>query len=267
MTSHPEPDPPVVRPRRQIRLPAHLADYQVAGSGYVKRVLPTAGLNEAEMQDALTMPENASRSSSPRSQPSYRDELILQDEWRETFEDMPREKKELHFQAQQLSDIKFMWREMKRDSDELHSHILPEILSALQGLKAENAELKQEIQQIATGRETPCQSVTPIPAPCINVPTPMHSQRSLVTQRKHAAYSDDISQSRPVQSEQLTKQMKDLTLSPRSEQMGANVIHRAPPQRSYAYSQQHVEAMHYHDETPQSRYGLYPGEREFHLPQ
>lgn len=61
---------------------------------------------------------------------------------------MPPEKEELHFQAQQLSDIKSMWREMKRDSDKLHSHILPEILSALQGLKAENAELKQEIQQI-----------------------------------------------------------------------------------------------------------------------
>lgn len=62
---------------------------------------------------------------------------------------------ELRSQVQQLSDIKSMWSEMKRDSDELHSHILPEILSTLQGLKAENVTLKQEIQQIATSRETP----------------------------------------------------------------------------------------------------------------
>lgn len=182
----------------------------------------------------------------------------MPDEWQETFEDMLPDQEELHFQAQQLSDIKSMWHKMKRDSDEFHSHILPEILSALQGLKAENAELKQEIQQIATGRETPCRSLTPVPAPHINnVPTLM---RPLVTQRKPAAYSDNVPQYTSVQSEQLTRQMRDLTLSHRSEQMCVN-------ERSYAYSPQPVEAIHYDDKTPQSRHGLYPGEREFHLQQ
>ncbi|KAL0194587.1 hypothetical protein M9458_008159, partial [Cirrhinus mrigala] len=66
---------------------------------------------------------------------------------------------------QQLSDLKSMWTEMKRDNEELHSHILPEILSALQGLKAENALLKQEIQQISSSVETPRRPVTPVPAP------------------------------------------------------------------------------------------------------
>lgn len=40
MTSHSELDPPVVRPRRQIRLPAHLADYQVSDSTHMKRTSP-----------------------------------------------------------------------------------------------------------------------------------------------------------------------------------------------------------------------------------
>ncbi len=54
MTSNSKSDPPVVRPRRQIRLPAHLEDYQVPGSGYVKRALPTACLNEDRIEEAST---------------------------------------------------------------------------------------------------------------------------------------------------------------------------------------------------------------------
>ncbi|KAI2646188.1 CD48 antigen [Labeo rohita] len=104
-------------PRRQIRPPAHLADYQVPGSGFVKRALPTECLDEARAEEAPPMPEYVSRSSSPKSQPSYTGDLLLQDEWRETQS----EDDELRLQAQQLSDIKSMWTEIKRDSNELHS--------------------------------------------------------------------------------------------------------------------------------------------------
>ncbi len=262
MTSNSKPDPPVVRPRRQIRPPAHLVDYQVPGSGYVKRASPTARQDEAGVEEAPPTPEYVSSPSSPKSQPSNAGDL-LQDEWRDTFEDIPSEDDELHLQAQQLSDIKSMWTEMKRDSDELRSHILPEILSALRGLKAENATLKQEIQQITTGIETPHRSETPVPAPRTKVPRPTPSQHPSVTQREPAVFSGDVFQHRSVQCEQLTRQMGDFTLSHRLEQTHASESHRATPQRS----SQPAEAVRYYDDNPPFRHGHYQGEREFHPPQ
>ncbi len=95
MTSNSKSDPPVVRPRRQIRLPAHLADYQVPGSGYVKRAFPTACLNEDRIEEALPMSEYGSRSSSLKSRSSYTGDLLLQDKWRETQS----EEDELHLPA------------------------------------------------------------------------------------------------------------------------------------------------------------------------
>ncbi|KAL1258161.1 hypothetical protein QQF64_011405 [Cirrhinus molitorella] len=239
MTSNSKSDPPVVRPRRQIRPPAHLADYQIPGSGYVKKALPTACLDEVRIEDAPLTPEYVSRSSSPKSQQSYTGDLLLQDEWRESDS----AESELHLQAKQLSDIKSMWTEMKRDSDELRSHILPEILSALRGLKAENDTLKQEIQQISTGIETPHRSVTPVPAPRSKVPQPTRSQYPSVTQ-----------------GEQLTRQMRDFTLLPRLEQKDDGESHCATPRRA-------AEAVHYYEDNPPFRHGHYPDEREFHLPQ
>lgn len=132
------------------------------------RAVPTAHLDQAGVEDAPPTPAYVSRSSSQKIQHSYAGDLLLQDEWQET--DTQSEDDELHLQSQQLSDIKSMWTEMKRDSDELHSQIQPEILSALRGLKAENSTLKQEIQQITTGIETPRHSVTPVPAPRTKVP-------------------------------------------------------------------------------------------------
>ncbi len=155
MTSRSESDPPVVRPRRQIRLPAHLADYQVHGSDFMKRAQSATRLNEAGMEAAAFMSENASRSSSPKSQPSYADDLVVQDIWPEPYGEVSPEPRERYLQVQQLSDMKSMWFEIKKDNDELRSHILPEILSTLQGIKAENASLKQEIQKFSTSFETP----------------------------------------------------------------------------------------------------------------
>ncbi len=109
MTSNSKPDPPVVRPRRQIRPPAHLVDYQFPGSGYVKKASPTARQDEAGVEEAPPTPEYVSRPSSPKSQPSYEGDLLLQDKWRDTFEDIRSEDDEVHLQAQQLSDIKSMW--------------------------------------------------------------------------------------------------------------------------------------------------------------
>ncbi|KAL0177743.1 hypothetical protein M9458_026637, partial [Cirrhinus mrigala] len=128
------------------------------------------------------------------------------------------------------------------DSDELHSHILPEILSVLQGLKAENATLKQEIQQISTSIETPRRSVTPVPVPRTKVPQPIRSQEP-------AAYPGDVFQHRSVQCKQLTRQMRDFTLTPN---------HRVTPREP----SQPAEAVHYYEDNPSFRHGHYPGEGE-----
>ncbi|KAL0171405.1 hypothetical protein M9458_031716, partial [Cirrhinus mrigala] len=256
MTSRSEPDPPVVRPRRQLRPPARLADYQVHGSGFVERVPSTTRLSEAELEAAAPISENASRSSSPKSQPSYADDLVLRDVWPEPFGYVSPEYDERHLQVQQLSDLKSMWIEMKRDNEELHSHILPEILSALQGLKAENASLKQEIQQFSSSVETPRRPVTPVPAPRTRVPPSVCSRRSFV------AYADAVPPSRSAKCEQLTRQMGDLTLSSRTPH--ADESHRTPPQSSYAYSAQ--AAGQYDTTTPDPRRSHPQREREFSPP-
>ncbi|XP_065099626.1 uncharacterized protein [Paramisgurnus dabryanus] len=253
MTSHSEPDPRVVRPRRQIRPPARLADYDVTGTENVKRALPTSRLNEAVRDEAPLRTDTVSRSSSPKSQLSYLDDLDVQDEWQEDDE---------HLQSQQLSEIKSMWAEMKRGNDELHSHILPGILSALQGLKTENSNIRQEIQQLATRAEAPRPQVTPVAAPRTSVSSRQRQQLS-ATQSEHTLYSHDVPR-RSVQTEQLTREMRDLTFLPRSEHMS----HHTPPQRSYAYASQPAEAVLYEDETPRVIHGHYSGEQEMHgLPQ
>ncbi len=140
----------------------------------MKRAPSATRLNEAGIEAAAPTSENASRSSSPKSQPSYADDLFLQDIWPEPFGDVSPKPGERYLQVQQFSDIKSMWFEMKKDNDELRSHILPEILSMLQGLKAENASLKQEIQKFISSFETPRRSVTPVPAPRTHVPPRTH---------------------------------------------------------------------------------------------
>ncbi len=247
MTSRSESDPPVVRPRRQIRLPAHLADYQVHGSDFMKRAQSATCLNEAGMEAAAFMSENASRSASPKSQPSYADDLVVQDVWPEPYGEVSPEPRERYLQVQQLSDIKSMWFEIKKDNDELRSHILPEILSTLQGLKAENASLKQEIQKFSNSFETPRRSVAPVPAPRTHVPPSVCSRSS-------AVYVHKVSPPQPAQCEHLTRQMEDLTISPRTPP--ADESRHAPLQRSYTDSVQPAGARQYDTATPGPRHSL-----------
>jgi len=246
MTSHFEPDTPVVRPRRQIRLPAHLADYQVTDSTNMKRALP------------LFPPtaESVSQSSSPESQSPYPDGLLLCDEWPDLAEDVAPEYNEPR-QDQHLFDIKAMWTEMKRDSNELRSHILPEILSTLRGLQVENVTLKQEIQQIATERVTPGRPVKPVPAPRTHVPSSVHRQRG------STEYAGEVPLDRFAQYEQLTKQMGDFTFSPRPEHPYAGRSRPVPSQRSYAHSVQPVTAVQHDNEPLSPRSSYRQSDRDF----
>lgn len=118
-------------------------------------------------------------------------------------------------------------------------------------------------QQISTSIETPRRSVISVPAPCTKVPQPTRSQYPSVTQREPAACPGDVFQHRSVQCEQLMRQMRDFTLTPRLEQTGASKSHRATPRKP----SQPAEAVHYYEDNPPFRHGNYPGEREFHLPQ
>ncbi len=207
------------------------------------------------------MSEYGSRSSSPKSRSSYTGDLLLQDEWRETQS----EEDELHLPAQHLSDIKSMWTEMKRDSDELRSHILPEILSALRGLKAENATFikardpaDKHMHRDSSPLSDP--STSPLVLRCPN-PHLVSVHRLPRGSLQHILAM--FSSYRSVLCEQLTRQMGDFTLSHRLEQTRASGSHRATLQRS----SQPAEAVHYYEDNSPIRNGDYSGEREFHLPQ
>ncbi|NP_001410306.1 uncharacterized LOC100150025 [Danio rerio] len=249
MISNSEPYPPDVRPRRQIRQPAYLADYEVHGSGFVKRAPVSNRLSEYANEAVAPMSANVSRSSSPTSQPSYTDDLILQDVWPEPsgYESPGYDKQ--HFQVQQTSDIKSMCMQMKRDNDELRSSILPEILSALQGLKAENATLRQEIQQRSPSIQTP------IPAPRTHLPP------SVISHRSSRAHSGEVSTPQPARYEQLTEQMGDMTLNSRmSHVVDGHGVHS---QRAHTYSAQPSGTGHYENVPLGPRYHYLQTEREF----
>lgn len=166
MTSCPEPEPPVVRPRRQLKPPEYLADFQVQRPGPERRSQPPTYSNEDEddVECASLSAECESCVSTPISQHSRFSDLVLQDEWQDKQGDLQRER---HLQDRQPT-----WKEMQRDNDELRSCIqhLPEILTALQGLKAENAIMKREIQQLATSVAETCKTVPPVPAPRFHAP-------------------------------------------------------------------------------------------------
>lgn len=120
MTSRPEPEPPVVRPRRQLKPPAYLADFQVQRPGLERRSQPPTYSNEDE--DDV---ECESHVSTPISQHSLFSDLVPQDEWQDKQGELQRER---HLQDRQPT-----WKEMRRENDDLRSCIqhLPEILTAL----------------------------------------------------------------------------------------------------------------------------------------
>ncbi len=169
----PRPEPPVVRPRRHVKPPAYLADFQVQRSGSERRSQQPACSSDDETKAEYAPLSSESRVSTPISQHSPTSDLVLLDEWQDISENFQREEEELHPQVQQST-----WEEMQMENDELCSCIrqLPEILSALQGLKAENAFMKREIQHLATNVATPHKPVSPVPASKFHEPETFRSQ-------------------------------------------------------------------------------------------
>ncbi|XP_067265288.1 uncharacterized protein [Chanodichthys erythropterus] len=220
MTSRPEPEPPIVRPRRQLKPPAYLADFQVQRPGLERRSRPPTYSNEDE--DDV---ECESRVSTPISQQSLFGDLVLQDEWQDKQGDLQRER---HLQDRQPT-----WKEMQRENDELRSCIqhLPEILTALQGLKAENAIMKREIQQLATSMAETSKTVPPVPAPRFHAPETCRSQPVPST------HGRDFQEYPSAQIRQITEQVQACTLSPiRDSQPQATSSYCTPTQRLGAYS-------------------------------
>ncbi|RXN14040.1 hypothetical protein ROHU_028875 [Labeo rohita] len=235
MTSRPEPEPPVVRPRRHVKPPAYLADFEVQRPGSERRSQQPAcsSDDEAKAEDPPLSSEHESRVSTPISQRSPTSELVLLDEWRDTRGDL------------------------QRENDELRSCIrqLPEILSALQGLKAENAVMKREIQQLATTVATPCKSVPPVPAPQFHEPETCRSQPVPTTQ------SRDFHQYPSAQIRQITEQVRDCTISSRPDgQPEATPRYHTPAQRvsTPSHAQPHPYAEPIHSDEKLSRENYYP---------
>lgn len=253
MTSHPEKEPPVVRPRRHVKPPAYLADFQVQRSGSERRSQQPAcsSYDETKAEDPPLSSEHESRVSTPISQRPPTSDLVLLDEWQDTRGDLQREEEELHPQARQST-----WEEMQRENDELRSCIrqLPEILSALQGLKAENAFMKREIQHLATTVATPHKSVSPVPAPQFHEPETCRSQPVPTTR------SRDLHQYPSAQIRQITEQLRDCTVSHTPEDKPqATPRYRTPAQRFDTPSHAHpyAEPIHYDEKVSRDNYYSY----------
>ncbi|RXN38437.1 hypothetical protein ROHU_001105 [Labeo rohita] len=228
MTARPEPEPPVVRPRRHVKPLAYLADFEVQRPGSERRSQQPAcsSDDEAKAEDLPLSSEYESR------------------EWRDTRGDL------------------------QRENDELRSCIrqLPEILSALQGLKAENAIMKREIQQLATTVATPCKSVPPVPAPQFHEPETCHSQPVPTTQ------SRDFHQYPSVQIRQITEQVRDCTISSIPDgQPEATPRYRTPAQRgstpSHAPPHPYAEPIHSDEKVSRENYYPYWGVKVSHSTQ
>lgn len=262
------PEPPVVRPRGHLKPPAYLADFQVQRPGPERISLQPAYSDEDDAELASLSAERESRVSTPISQHSHFSDLVIQDEWQDTLGDSHRENEELQNRPSP-------WKEMQRENDELRSCIqhLPEILSALQGLKAENAIMKREIQQLATNVATSCKPVPPSPAPRFHVPEKSHGQPVLTT---HVRDSNEYPSA---QIRQITEQVMDCTISPiQVNQPQATSIYRTPTQsrgtHSYAHPNQYAEPIHYDEKASRDIYhphmgvsDSYPTQRSEHMQQ
>ncbi|XP_026115567.1 uncharacterized protein LOC113094113 [Carassius auratus] len=217
--------PPVVRPRRHVKPPAYLADFQVQRPGSERRSQQSAcsSDDEAKAVDPPLSSECESGVSTPISQRPPLSDLVLLDEWQDIRGDLQREKEGLHPQARQSA-----WEDLQKENDDLRSCIqqLPEILSALQGLKAENAFMKREIQQLATTVANPHKLMSPIPPPQFHEPETCHSQPVPITK------SRDFHENPSAQIRQLTDQVRDCDISSIPDnQPEAMPRYRTPAQR------------------------------------
>nr|XP_021334729.1 uncharacterized protein LOC101884915 [Danio rerio] len=256
MSSCSQQEPPAVRPRRHIKPPAYLADFQVRMTGSERgcQQLTYSSDEEVNAEYAPLSTERESHAFTPISQRSPTSDLVLQDEWQST----PREEDEKYHQSQQSA-----WEEMQRENDELRSCIrqMPEILSVLRGLKEENIVMKREIQQLASNVAIQHKPVARLPAPRPDVPETVHSQPLSPTQ------SSDFPQYPSGQIKQITEQMRDCTVSPLPvEQPQALPRYRTPNPRLAPHLQPHPhsEPIHYYE--PRENYPSHSDQRQsYHM--
>ncbi len=246
---------------RQVKIPAYLADFQVQRSGFERRSQQPACSSDDETKAEDAPLSSESRVSTPISQCSPTSDLVLLDEWQGTSGNFQRDEEELHPQVQQST-----WEEMQMENEELHSCIrqLPEILCALQGLKAENAFMKREIQHFATTVATQHKSVSPVPAPKFYEPETFRSQPVPTTRCR------DLHQYPSVQIRQITEQVRDCAISHTPEDKPqAMPRYRIPAQRgntpSHAQPHPYAESIHYDEKVSRDNYYSYLDIKESYI--
>ncbi|XP_067274307.1 uncharacterized protein [Pseudorasbora parva] len=159
--SHPEREPPVVRPRRRVNPPVYFEDYELSGPG-PRRPQPQSPSYQGVHDDKPPSTTGHSRSTSPVSQASERSEWILNDQWDSTSERLREENAALQRQVRQLPELTATLEEMKRKNTALQQQAsqLPEIISAVEEMRQQNVALFHELQNLKSERRAPTESVT-----------------------------------------------------------------------------------------------------------
>lgn len=176
--SHPDRDPPAVRPRRRVNPPAYLEDYELSGHGS-QRQQPQSPSYQGRLEDEPPSTTGRSVSTSPVSQASEHTEWILNDQWDCTAEKLREENASLQAQVRQLPELTAMLEEMKQENAALQQQArqLPDIISAVQEMRHQNAALYRELQSLKSDQRLPPQSSTaPMPSQLSHspayIPTP-----------------------------------------------------------------------------------------------
>ncbi|XP_073718037.1 uncharacterized protein [Misgurnus anguillicaudatus] len=259
--SHPEREPPAVRPRRQVNLPHYLADYEISVPK-PHRQQPYSPSYHDVQDDYPPSTMDHSRSTSPLSQASECSEWILKDQWDSTSERLREENAALKRQVQQIPEITAMLEEMKRENATLQRQAsqLPEIFSAVQEMRQQNVALFQEIQSLKSERRTPPESViSPQPFPSshilaahIQTPELNHPIPAPRSRMPSAAAKRQLCPTGPDESSELTAHLRNMNISSSSHE-------RHPFTAQYSDSPQ----FRYQDSLP---YSLPPRLSEFMVP-
>ncbi|XP_065118880.2 uncharacterized protein [Paramisgurnus dabryanus] len=238
--SQPRKEAPVVRPRRQVKPPAHLVDYELGDPLQHLQPLPMTGRSRVQP------PSNAdnSRSTSPISQVAEYEKWRLEDEWYASDE-----------QGEDV-ELKAILRTVQNDSADLRRQTsqLPLIMSALQEMRMQNAMLHQELQSLKA--EQRAQSVIPPPASFVPVASPetSYSYHPVPAPRTRAPPPASMRALHPVQKDgytDLTEDFRNLDISSFAhERVQSRVRHSSPFQPRYPPSSQHISSHQSKFETP-----------------
>lgn len=144
--SQPEREVPVVRPRRKINPPTHLVDYELGAPLSHRQPFP-------DFSHSRVPSPAQTRSTSPVSQELDHEDWTLRDEW---------QSKSFNGQGEEEVELTSMLQVMKRENADLRLQTsqLPEIISALQEMRQQNALLHHELQSLKAERRAPSRPVT-----------------------------------------------------------------------------------------------------------